>query len=489
MLDVLVICPVYNHEKYIRSCLDGIVKQEVNFVFKAYVHDDCSTDRSAAIIAEYAEKYPDIIVPLFEEENQHSKGDNARIIEYPESKYIAECEGDDYWCDCHKLQKQYDYMEAHPECSMVLHNTRIESVSDGSRDELFFHKNEVFRMSEEDIFDKWLVHTSSFFFRNNFERVPKWAKWYYSSDYTMLAVAYAHGPLDVLPDVMSVYRCENPHGATEKNLKSDLMVMIEKTRGRERFLKQYLDHYSVDSGAENVIRNRIAAINESTALQELTIRIQECSLSNSSDEEKISWLIQRLNDPLIRKACLDPSAGTENIVAGLYFKNLAKTVELFITSLNSSTKKSIHFTLLTWFARYYGTEEKEKDFLLAISASPENTVGWGVMITGNAEERKQKALLVANACQSEEDFERLNEFKLKIVEASQRNNIESFKENLENAMELNSLDRDLLYYKAYMNYALGDVAAALDEIGIYNLFYGMDDDVKQLYLDLCSEME
>lgn len=487
MLDVLVICPVYNHEKYIRSCLDGIVQQEVNFVFKAYVHDDCSTDCSAAIIAEYAEKYPDIIVPIFEEENQHSKGENARIIEYPDSKYMAECEGDDYWCDCHKLQKQYDYMEAHPECSMVLHNTRIENISDGTSDEQFFYNKNAFRMTEEDIFDKWMVHTSSYFFRNNFERVPKWAKWYYSSDYTMLAVAYTHGSLDVLPDVMSVYRCGNPHGATEKNLKSDLMVMIEKTRGRERFLTEYLDHYHVSYEAEKVIRNRIAAIHESTALQELNLRIAEYSLVNSSEKDKVEWVTKKLNDPLIRKACLDPTPGTENTVAQLYLSNLAKTVGVLLGTLNEM-RKSIHFTFLSWFARYYGSEVKEKDFLLALSAAPENTVGWGVMISGNWEERKQKALLAANTCQNDKDYTLLKEYKAKIVEASQNNDLESFKENLQYAMELNSLDKDLLYFKAYMHYAVGDVDVALDEIGIYNLFYGMDEDVKQLYLDLSSEI-
>ena len=97
--------------------------------------------------------------------------------------------------------------------------------------------------------------------------------------------------------------------------------------------------------------------------------------------------------------------------------------------------------------------------------------------------------MAADSCQNDNDYILLDNYKAKIVEASQKNDIESFKENLENAMELNSLDGDLLYYKAYMNYALGDVAAALDQIGIYNFFYGMDDDVKQLYLEECSEME
>lgn len=489
MLDVLIMCPVYNHEKYIRTCLDGIVQQKANFVFKAYVHDDCSTDRSAEIIAEYAEKYPNIIVPLYEEENQYSKRENARIIEYPESKYIAECEGDDYWCDCNKLQKQYDYMEEHPECSMVLHNTRIENLAEEFKKECFFQRNEIFRMTEEEVFDKWMVHTSSYFIRNTFEIAPRWTKWFWSGDYRMLTIAYAHGAIDVLPDVMSVYRYGNPCGVTQKNLNSDARALIEKTRARERFLTEYLDHYSVNSEAETVIKNRIAAIHESTALQELEIIIREHSVMGALEKGRVTWLTQKLNDPLIRKACLNPSLGTENLIAKLNLQDLARAVGLYISTLETKTQNSIHFTLLSWFARYYGLKEKEEDFLLAISATPENTVGWGVSISGNPEERKQKALLAANKCQNDKDYKLLDDYKAKIVEASQNNDLERFKENLQYAMEMNSLDRDLLYFKAYMHYAVGDVDAALDEIGIYNLFYGMDEDVKQLYLDICSEIK
>lgn len=121
---VSIQCLVYNHEPYLRQCLDGFVMQETNFPFEAIVHDDCSTDGSAAIIREYAEAYPDIIKPIYETENQYSKGDGSldrimREVISPSSKYIAICEGDDYWTDPYKLQKQVDYMEAHPECGLV----------------------------------------------------------------------------------------------------------------------------------------------------------------------------------------------------------------------------------------------------------------------------------------------------------------------------------------------------------------------------------
>lgn len=121
---VAIKCLTYNHGAYIRQCLDGFVMQKTDFTFIAIVHDDASTDNTADIIREYAEKYPDIIKPIYETENQYSKHDGSlgRIMNaaIPENvKYVAMCEGDDYWIDPFKLQKQVDYMEVHSNCSMT----------------------------------------------------------------------------------------------------------------------------------------------------------------------------------------------------------------------------------------------------------------------------------------------------------------------------------------------------------------------------------
>lgn len=117
-------CLTYNHEPYIRQCLEGFIIQKTSFPFIAIVHDDASTDKTAEIIEEYALKYPDIIKPILEKENQYSKHDGSlgSILNnaIPESvKYIAMCEGDDYWIDPNKLQKQVDFLESNPEFGMV----------------------------------------------------------------------------------------------------------------------------------------------------------------------------------------------------------------------------------------------------------------------------------------------------------------------------------------------------------------------------------
>ena len=129
---VTIECITYNHESYIRQCLDGFVMQKTDFRFEAIVHDDASTDGTAAIIRDYAEKYPDIIKPICETENQYSKGGFALIgkimrEKYEYGKYVAECEGDDYWTDPLKLQKQVGYMESHAECSMTCSRVKLYS--------------------------------------------------------------------------------------------------------------------------------------------------------------------------------------------------------------------------------------------------------------------------------------------------------------------------------------------------------------------------
>ena len=119
---VSIKCLVYNHAPYIRQCLDGFVMQKTNFRFEAIVHDDASTDGTQDIIREYAEKYPDIINPIYETENQYSKKDGSlrKIMNNAcNGKYIALCEGDDYWIDPLKLQKQVDILEKHSDYTIL----------------------------------------------------------------------------------------------------------------------------------------------------------------------------------------------------------------------------------------------------------------------------------------------------------------------------------------------------------------------------------
>ena len=128
---VAIHCLVYNHEPYLKRCLDSFVMQQTNFAFVAIVHEDASKDNSAAIIREYEQKYPDIIRPIYETENQYSRPDGKLIFIMQDAilatgaKYVAICEGDDFWTDPFKLQKQVDILERDPQLMAVVTDTCV----------------------------------------------------------------------------------------------------------------------------------------------------------------------------------------------------------------------------------------------------------------------------------------------------------------------------------------------------------------------------
>jgi len=178
---VTVRCIAYNHEPYIRQCLDGFVMQKTNFKFEAIVHDDASTDNTASIIREYAEQYPDIIKPIYETENQYSKNDGSlrRIMdEHTYGKYVALCEGDDYWTDPLKLQKQVDFLEANSECTLYVSNGfgYIEAEKRTIILNSIPTKESKFLTMHEVLIEKnGLIPTASMLFRREmYETEPDW---------------------------------------------------------------------------------------------------------------------------------------------------------------------------------------------------------------------------------------------------------------------------------------------------------------------------
>lgn len=126
-------CITYNHGPYIKDALDSFVMQKTDFPFVAIVHDDASTDNTAEIIKEYAEMFSNIIFPIYEKDNQYSKKDGClgnimnEACKATGAKYIAFCEGDDYWTDPYKLQKQVDFLESHPDISYTCHRFKIRN--------------------------------------------------------------------------------------------------------------------------------------------------------------------------------------------------------------------------------------------------------------------------------------------------------------------------------------------------------------------------
>lgn len=131
---VSIRCTTYNHEKYIKECLDSLINQVTSFKYEIIVHDDASTDATASIIRDYAERFPDIIIPIYEKENVFSKDRNLVrkiVTSNCKGQYMAWCEGDDYWCDQYKLQKQVDIMDSDREIGLVYGKSKQYDESKG----------------------------------------------------------------------------------------------------------------------------------------------------------------------------------------------------------------------------------------------------------------------------------------------------------------------------------------------------------------------
>ena len=214
---VSICCQTFNHAGFLKQCLESFLMQKTTFAFEVLIHDDASTDGTVNIIKEFAEKYPAIIKPLYQTENQYSKGIKPlTIFNLPRAKgtYIALCEGDDYWTDPYKLQKQVDILEAHKEYSASFHETE-QRLEDGSKGKIY-GKDAPDILTTEDTFSTVSpFHTSSIVFRNILGELPEWYKKVFSSDMALFSILSSFGPLKKIPEIMSVYR-KHEHGITSR---------------------------------------------------------------------------------------------------------------------------------------------------------------------------------------------------------------------------------------------------------------------------------
>ena len=179
---VSICCTAYNHEPYIEEAIESFLMQETDFPFEVLVHDDCSTDNTANIIREYEKKYPNIIKPIYQKENQYSKGIkiSATFI-YPGAKgeYIALCEGDDHWNDPEKLQIQLDLMLEHPECHLSFHPAKeLLDNEIGKTIAKHSNKNKIFSPSEIILGGGEFCPTASLVFKK--EAVLDLPDWFYT---------------------------------------------------------------------------------------------------------------------------------------------------------------------------------------------------------------------------------------------------------------------------------------------------------------------
>jgi len=137
---VSIVCTTYNHAKYIRNAIEGFLMQKTTFPIEIIIHDDASTDKTKEIVKDYESKYPNLIFPVYQKENQWSKGVKRILLTFVfpncKGKYIAFCEGDDFWTDPYKLQKQVDFLEGNLDYGLVHTDYNILTINENSSEKI-----------------------------------------------------------------------------------------------------------------------------------------------------------------------------------------------------------------------------------------------------------------------------------------------------------------------------------------------------------------
>lgn len=255
---VSICCLAYNHEKYLRECLEGFVSQKTDFDTEVLIHDDASTDGTTNIIREYENKYPELIKPIYQTENQFSKGVKPTFVyNFPRTKgkYIAMCEGDDYWTDPLKLQKQVDFLEENPDYtfSMGRVDMLIEQTGEIRRRKEHINPNKFEYFTLKDYLKGPFSQTSSFVFRNDRKPFPNWISKVHAGDQSLVVFKTGlQGKIKYHKELLSIYRQNESsvshtvsYNVYEKFL-STLIIWRKHLKGRYKYLF-FLLHYKYKS--------------------------------------------------------------------------------------------------------------------------------------------------------------------------------------------------------------------------------------------------
>jgi glycosyltransferase involved in cell wall biosynthesis len=209
---VSVVCATFNHELYIEDAIIGFLMQETDFAFEVIIHDDASTDKTADIVREYQRKYPKIIKPIYQTENQYSKGGfkpGVYAASFAKGEYIALCEGDDYWCSKSKLHKQFLILAHNPLINLCVHaHNALSQDFSYTKKYLTVKNRSVVSVNKFIIGDGGYVATSSLFIKKIvIDELPLW----FFEDapvgdyYIQILSSYPNGAV-YIDELMSVYR-------------------------------------------------------------------------------------------------------------------------------------------------------------------------------------------------------------------------------------------------------------------------------------------
>lgn len=248
---VSVLAMTYNHELYIAQALEGILMQKTNFDFDIVVGEDCSTDNTRKIVLEYADKYPGKFKLLLHEHNIGAIANQIAVIKSCTGKYIAICEGDDYWTDPLKLQKQVDFLEANNDYSMCYHRVNELFMNGRCLPDIINKSNKEQTFTIYDLARANFIHTPSVIFRkDHINKLPNWFNESPVGDYPLHMLNAKYGKIKYLPELMAVYR--NLGQGTWSPLTN-----YERIKKWMLVLKLLLIEFEENAKASNILTNQL----------------------------------------------------------------------------------------------------------------------------------------------------------------------------------------------------------------------------------------
>jgi glycosyltransferase involved in cell wall biosynthesis len=201
---VSIVCITYNHEEYIRSALESFVTQEADFPFEAIVADDRSTDGTAKIIQEYADKYPDIIKPILRTKNIGAIENFLSAIRKATGKYVAICDGDDYWTDTLKLKKQVEFLNSNPDYAICFHPVRVVFEKNEQKESAWPDITNTSKITVNELLRENFIPTNAVMYRRqNYEKIPGDIM---PLDWYLHAFHAQYGKIGFINKTMSTYR-------------------------------------------------------------------------------------------------------------------------------------------------------------------------------------------------------------------------------------------------------------------------------------------
>jgi glycosyltransferase involved in cell wall biosynthesis len=204
---VVSVCMItYNHEQFIRQAIEGVLMQQCDFRFELVIGEDFSTDSTRILCEEYAKKYPEIVRLLPSQKNLGMIPNFVRTLQACTRKYIAFCEGDDYWTDPFKLQKQVDFMERNPNYVICYHNAERISTRYDVSSIIIGPQESDFDQTDIQLFNSQHIQTASIVFRNVSYSFPEHYKQYFGGDEGLIMSLAKYGKIRYMKDVMSIYR-------------------------------------------------------------------------------------------------------------------------------------------------------------------------------------------------------------------------------------------------------------------------------------------